>query len=183
MWYQDESEFHLHPHLARCWMPRGRQARVRAPGKDRKLTVFGAWCYGRGLLVHHTQPRKTAWGVRSLIPKLIARARRTGRRVVLVMDRGNPHHAKALRRDLELAGPHVAAFWLPHYCPDLNLIERLWRHLKGSRMANVLFASFARFARHVEAALADFAAHPDLTLSLVTPGPARSIRRKLVAPT
>jgi hypothetical protein len=167
-------------------MPRGRQLRVRAPGKDRKLTVFGAWCYGRGLFVRQTQPRKTAWGARALVQRLLARARRTGRRIVLVMDQGNPHHAKALRRDLELAAPHVGVFWLPHYCPELNLIERLWRHLKGARMANVLFATFGRFARHLEAALADFAAHPDLTLTLVAPVRVRraeNIRKNLVGAT
>ena len=74
-------------------------------------------------------------------------------------------------------------FWLPHYCPELNLIERLWRHLKGSRVANVLFATFGRFARHLEGALADFAAHPDLTLALISPARVRRIRKNLVGAT
>jgi len=29
---------------------------------------------------------------------------------------------------------------LPPYCPSLNLIERLWGHLKRTVLANVLFA-------------------------------------------
>ncbi len=85
LWYQDESEFHLHPHLTRTWMPRGRQKRVRSPGVNRKQTVFGAFCYGRGLFFYHVQPRKTAWGVQILLQKLVRRARRTGRRIVVVM--------------------------------------------------------------------------------------------------
>jgi hypothetical protein len=32
-------------------------------------------------------------------------------------------------------------FWLPPYCPSLNLIERLWGHLKRTVLANVLFAT------------------------------------------
>jgi hypothetical protein len=156
--------------------------KVPTPGKNRKIAAFGAVCYGRGLFLHHTQPRVTAWGMRWLVQRLLQRARRTGRRVVLVLDQGNPNHAKALHRDLELAAPHIDVVWLPQYCWNLNLIERLWKHIKGTRMANVLFTSFRRFIRHVEVALADFAQHPDLTLTVVTRKKLPNvIRKNLVA--
>jgi len=148
LWFQDEAEFHLHPYLTAMWMPRGRQRRVPTPGKNRKVTVFGAWCYGRGLFRQHTQPCKNAWGVRQLVQHLVQRARQTGRRILLVMDQGCPHHAKALKNDLQLAKEHMQVFWLPHYSPELNLIERLWRHLKRSRLANVLFRTFPQFLGH-----------------------------------
>jgi hypothetical protein len=130
-------------------MRRGHQQRVRSPGVNRKQTVFGAFCYGRGRFVYHVQPRKTAWGVQVLLQKLVRRARRTHRRVVVVMDQGSPHHAVSLTRYLEDVKEHLEVFWLPHYSPDLNLIERLWKHLKASRMANVRFASFRAFTRHI----------------------------------
>ena len=161
-------------------MPRGRQREVRTPGKNRKVASFGALCCGRGLFLHHTQPRATAWGMRRLVQRLLARAKRTGRRVVLVLDRGNPNHSKGLHRDLELAAPHLKVFWLPHYCWNLNLIERLWKHIKASRLADVLFASFRQFVRHVEAALTDFAQYPDLTLSIVSGAGRQNIRKNLV---
>jgi transposase len=156
---------------------------VRTPGKNKKLAAFGAFCYGQGLFLHYTQPRVTAWGMRHLVQRLLQRARRTGRRVVLVLDRGSPNHAHALHRDLELACPHIQVLWLPNYCWNLNLIERLWKHLKGSRIANVLFASYRKFVKHVEAALEDFAKHPDLTLSVVTKASRKNIRKNLVAHT
>jgi transposase len=147
------------------------------------VAAFGALCYGRGLFLHHTQPRVTAWGMRHLVQRLLARARRTGRRVVLVLDRGKPNHAHALHRDLELAEPHVEVVWLPNYCWNLNLIERLWKHIKATRVANVLFASYRQFLSHVEAALEDFAQHPDLTLSVATRGQEQVIRKNLVGNT
>jgi len=150
-------------------MPRGRQQRIRSPGVNRKQTVFGAFCYGRGLFCYHVQPRKIAWGVQILLQKLVRRARRTGRRIVVVMDQGTPHHAKTLTRYLEDVKEHLEVFWLPHYSPELNLIERLWKHLKSSRMANVLLPSFRAFTRHINAALTHFALHPDFTLSVATP--------------
>jgi hypothetical protein len=145
LWYADVTTFELLPHLVRCWMRRGRQLKVGTPGKNRKVAAFGALCYGRGLFLYHTQPRATAWGMRGLVQRLLRRSRRTGRRVMLVLDRGNPNHAKALHRDLELAAPWVEAVWLPNYCWNLNLIERLWKHVKATRVANVLFATVARF--------------------------------------
>jgi hypothetical protein len=158
-------------------MRRGRQQRVRSPGVNRKQTVFGAFCYGRGLFFSHVQPRKTAWGVQILLQKLVRRARRTGRRIVVVMDQGAPHHAEALAQYLEDVKEHLDVFWLPHYSPELNLIERLWKHLKASRMANVLWPNFGAFTRHLGAILADFALHPDFVLS-VTTSTRRTARRK-----
>ena len=183
LWYLDESEFHLHPHLTRMWMPKGKQRRVRSPGVNRKQTVFGAFCYGRGLFYYHVQPRKTAWGVQMLLQKLLRRARRTGRPILVVMDQGNPHHAKALERYLQDVKEHIQVFWLPHYSPELNLIEPLWKHIKGSRMADVLFPSFRQFSRHLLTALAHFALHPDFTLSVVTAKCHKTIRKNLLVAT
>lgn len=133
------------------------------------------------MFLHHTQPRVTAWGMRHLTQRLLKRARRTGRKIVLVLDKGNPNHAHALHRDLELAEPHIEVVWLPTYCWNLNLIERLWKHIKGSRLANVLFASYREFVEHVESALEDFAEHPDLTLSAVTKTSEMNMRKNLLA--
>lgn len=173
----------MHPHLTRAWMPRGRQMRVRAPGKNRKQTVFGAWCYGRGLFYHHVQPRKTAWGFRMLLPQLVRRAKRTGRKIILVLDQGNPHHAKAVKQDLQVVKEHIEPFWLPHYCPELNLIERLWKHVKGSRMANVLFANFRHFTEHLLEVLSDFASKPDFTTGLAAPSRQRPNKKTLLVGT
>ncbi len=35
----------------------------------------------------------------------------------------------------------LTIYWLPPYCPSLNLIERLWGHLKRTVLANVLFTT------------------------------------------
>jgi putative transposase len=164
-------------------MPRGRQRRVRSPGRNRKLAVFGAWRYGLGSFLFHIQPRKTAWGFRLLLQKLVRRARRTGRTIRLVLDRGNPHHAKAIQHDLENVKTQVTVFWLPTYSPELNLIEILWRHLKRSRLANVLFRSGRQFQAHVEQLLRHFATQPDLALRIVTPQGRAANRRNLLRAT
>jgi transposase len=181
LWYADATTFDLLPHLVQCWTKKGHQLKVKTPGKNKKIAAFGALGHGCGTFLYYTQPRVTAWGMRHLIQRLLRRAQRSGKKIVLVLDQGNPNHARALHRDLEMAQPHIDVFWLPNYCWNLNLIERLWKHIKGSRVANVLFASYRKFIKHVEAALEDFAKHPDLTLSVTTRKARNSIGTNLVA--
>ena len=57
----------------------------------------------------------------------------------LVCDNARFHHTKAVRAFLAEHADQITLFWLPPYCPDLNLIERLWGHLKRTVLANVLF--------------------------------------------
>ena len=64
-----------------------------------------------------------------------------GRKVRLVCDNGSFHHTKAVRAWLDANRDKIEIYWLPPYCPSLNLIERLWGHLKRTVLANVLFAS------------------------------------------
>ncbi|MCL4877935.1 MAG: transposase [Anaerolineae bacterium] len=33
----------------------------------------------------------------------------------------------------------MQVFWLPQYCPELNIIERFWMHLKHTAWANKLY--------------------------------------------
>lgn len=161
-------------------MKKGKQLAVKTPGKNRKVAAFGAFCYGKGLFLHHAQPRVTAWGMRWIVQKLLQRAKRTGQKIVLVLDTGKPNHAHSLHRDLEMAEPYIEVVWLPQYCWNLNLIERLWKHIKGTRIANVLFASDWQFVQQVEAALEDFAQHPDLTFSVVARKRQKHIRKNLL---
>jgi len=155
----------------------------RVTGVNRKQTVFGAFCYGRGLFFYHVQPRKTAWGVQLLLQKLVHRARRTGRRIIAVMDQGSPHHAEALPRYLEDVKEHLEVFWLPYHSPELNLSERLWKHLKASRMANVLSPSSQAFTTHIHSVLRHFVLHPDLVLSVAASTHQTITRKNILAAT
>jgi transposase len=161
-------------------MPVGQQMAVPTPGHNRKVTAYGAGCYGRGLFFHETSPRTCAWGIRRLVARLRRRARQTHRRIILVLDQGRPNHAQALHQDLAQAAPDIQILWLPPYTWNLNLIERLWKHLKATRTANVLFRSYRQFRRHVEAALRDFARHSDLSMGIMRRKRRRNIRKNLV---
>jgi transposase len=83
-------------------------------------------------------------------------ARYAGRKLLLVCDNGRFHTTMAVQDWLATHSDQIEVFWLPPYSPSLNLIERLWGHIKRTILANVLFANlddlvaaFRRGARYL----------------------------------
>ena len=74
-----------------------------------------------------------------LLDKLVAHAKRTGRRIVLVLDNGNTFTAHRTQAALEQAAPWVRPFWLPKYTSEtLSWIEGYWEHLKDTYFSRML---------------------------------------------
>jgi len=135
--FQDEVEIHKHPALARMWAPVGAQPEVPAPGKNEKKVVYGGVDYATGKTTTMIADTKSGTNfLRSLIALVNAYA---GRKTRLVCDNGRFHHTKAVQAWLQANQDRIEVFWLPPYCPSLNLIERLWGHLKRTVLANVLY--------------------------------------------
>jgi transposase len=70
-----------------------------------------------------------------------------GRKIRLVCDNGRFHPTKAVQEFLVVHQAHLGVYWLPPYCPSLNLRERLWGHLKRTVVANVLYRSLDDLVR------------------------------------
>ena len=135
--FQDEVEIHLHPTLARRWAPVGAQPQVPAPGQNQKKVVYGGVDYATGKITQTMADTKS--GVNFLVFLIALVAAYAGRKVRLVCDNGRFHHTQAVQAWLAAHRRQVEVYWLPPYCPSLNLIERLWGHLKRTVLANVLF--------------------------------------------
>jgi len=149
--FGDESSFNLYPYLTKLWHKKGQQVKVPTPGKNRKYYVFGVIEYKRGKFFYHIQDKNNQWGCMIVVQKLVTWARSMGMRVILVWDNAKTHTAKRLEK--YLYQPHVRKwlkiFWLSAYSPDLNDIERLWRYLKRTGVANHLFKTFLDFKNHL----------------------------------
>jgi len=70
-------------------------------------------------------------------------------RLLLVMDNAGYHHSAPVKAALSLFEPRVRVIYLPPRCPDLNPIERYWRHLKDLACANKLFLDLESLAAAV----------------------------------
>jgi transposase len=145
-------EIHRHPALTRMWAPVGQQPEVPAPGQNEKKVVYSGVDYKTGKLTYTVADTKS--GAEFLAFLLVLVARYVGRKIVLVCDNGRFHTTKAVQQWLAEHRDQIEVFWLPPYSPSLNLIERLWGHIKRTILANVLYdnldelvAAFRRGAR------------------------------------
>ena len=120
------------PPLRASWSRRGQPAEVAITGNRGRRVVYGAVNIGSGTLRLDVARR---WDGASFREHLEA-VRRTWRgwRIVLFLDRGSPHTARASRRLASWLGIEVR--WLPTACPELNPVEGLWRWLKGAVLCN-----------------------------------------------
>ena len=156
-------------------MRRGQQRRIPSPGHNRKQPAFGWFNYASGEHRHHLpKTRKGYSGKNSteflvVVMNLVERARRTGRRVILVLDNGPIHKAKRVQRVLE--NPAIRSLlqvvWLPKYCPDLMFQERVWKHVKECGIANVLFTDRNQLRRHVDRVLTQINRDRDKAFEIV----------------
>jgi transposase len=135
--FQDEVEIHRHPPLTRMWAPVGCQPEVPAPGQNEKRVVYGGVDYATGKLTYTVANSKCGAAFLAFLVVLLKRY--VGRKIRMVCDNGRFHTTKAVVAFLEENKDKVEVYWLPPYCPDLNLIERLWGHLKRTVLANVLY--------------------------------------------
>lgn len=135
--FQDEVEVHRLPALTRVWAAVGSQPEVPSPGKNEKRVIYGGIDYLSGKISYTVGLTKS--GVNFLAFLIALAAVYAGKKVLLVCDNGRFHTTKAVRAWLEANRDKVEIYWLPPYSPSLNLIERLWGHLKRTVLANVLF--------------------------------------------
>jgi putative transposase len=119
------------------WGLVGAQPEIPSPGQNEKKVVFGGVDYANGRIVQTIANAKSGWNFLIFLVALVKAY--AGRKIRLVCDNGRFHHTKAVHEWLAAHVDQLSIYWLPPYCPSLNLIERLWGHLKRTVLANVLF--------------------------------------------
>lgn len=141
------------------WALVGKQPEVPAPGKNEKKVVYGGVNYATAKITQTIADTKSGTHFIAFLIALVAAY--AGRRIRLVCDNGRFHHSKAVKAWLEDNAELITVFWLPPYCPSLNLIERLWGHLKRTVLANVLFDSIGDLVQAFRRGVARINGHRD----------------------
>jgi putative transposase len=97
--------------------------------------------------------------VMGYLDALAQEAEKAGEEVGVVMDNAPFHTAGIIReREEEWEGSGLRLYRLPAYCPHLNLIEGVWRRLKGFLMPRRFYDSVGELKEAVLHALRLFGA-------------------------
>jgi len=90
---------------------------------------------------------KTTW---SFYRQLRRVSRRSGRRVVVIVDNARFHHARMHQEWRELQALDFQLLFLPPYSPDLNPIERIWKLVRRLCLHNRYFPTLGLVTETVE---------------------------------
>ena len=171
LYYQDEIDLNLLPGIMRCWTLEGVQRKVPTPGQNQKQYGFGAVNYVSGQTVHRIEERKNSAGFCAFIEQFMHTVTQApdyhGQKIVLVVDNFIIHRSRKTQAFLEKYKDQLLLFMLPTYSPWLNLIERLWKHLRRKVTHNHLFACIADLVKAVCSFLETLNATPQFTLSVI----------------
>jgi transposase len=145
---QDETEFHLYPHLVAIWSVVGSpQPEVRTPGKNQKRVLYGGLNLKTGHLTSHWASTKSGSHFIEYLGTLLRAY--PGQKILMIADNGSFHHTQKVDAYVNAHRDRLEIWWLPPYCPDLNDIERTWRRLKASHASNFLFNSLDELVENV----------------------------------
>jgi transposase len=171
LYYQDEIDLNLLPGIMRCWTLAGVQRKVPTPGQNQKRYGFGAVNYVSGQTVHRIEERKNSAGFCAFIEQFMQTVTHApdyrGQKIVLVVDNFIIHRSRKTQDFLQKYQDQLVLFRLPTYSPWLNLIERLWKHLRRKVTHNHLFTSLAELVKAVCSFLETLNTTPHLTLSII----------------
>lgn len=161
----DEVSIGLIYPLVKCWTKKGQQTKLpMTTGKRLYQHLVGVlnWhseqvhCYPLDHINSETIIEFLEWLLTEIYPD---------QTIVLVMDNASWHHSRAVQATLACFEARVLVLWLPPYSPDLNPIERFWKHLKFNACANYLFSSLDQLVDNVFRFI-DFQNQPDHALRL-----------------
>jgi hypothetical protein len=120
------------PPLRASWAKVGVQAEVPITGNHARRVIHGALNVTSGHVELLITEDWTAVTHQAFLRQV--RQAWRGWHIVLFVDRGSPHTAKASRALATALG--ITTRWLPTATPELNACEGLWRGAKGSGLAN-----------------------------------------------
>jgi DDE superfamily endonuclease len=117
------------------------------------LSVIGAVQYGTSKVFYKVVPHFDAQELRQYLPQVMATCRKTGKEVVMVVDRSGIQRAHTLDATLAHYRGTLHFYFLPAHCGHhLNPIEGFWRLMKDHIGAGRCFADLHQLyqrTRHV----------------------------------
>ena len=107
------------------WGLKGVQPRINCKqNKRERQTTFGSLNYRTGQITINFADKGNYKSFKIHLLKILS-VYWNAPKIIIILDNVRYHHAKLLKRFLELH-PKLELIYLPPYSPDLNPIERVW---------------------------------------------------------
>jgi transposase len=165
VYFMDASHFVFGPFLAFCWCLARKF--IKTPAGRQRYNVLGAVDVIGGRLLAVTN---TAYVNAATVCELLAKmaAAHVGQSVTVFLDNARYQHCALVMGTARELGIELA--FLPPYSPNLNLIERFWKHLKKTRLSNQVFDGFVEFRGAIDIGMAEaFTLHASEMRRLLNP--------------
>ena len=146
--YFDSTDLHWCPDIGTIYQARGHQLKVRSPGYDNPwLALFGSLLFpsGEGLYTVHAKKRHQE--VKAHLQLLLDLDPDAFWFVIL--DNASAHTTEQLNPFWQQHRDRLELVFLPTYSPHLNLIEILWRFMRGQVTRNHFYESLTAQAEAV----------------------------------
>lgn len=152
LWSEDEVHFQQYGSRCRMWVPKEVKEPVLFHHPTRKsVGYFGAVNIRDGQMIfQQEQDRFNAITFLKFLKKVRNHAKRSGKKIVLLVDNARYHHAKLHREWRQEQEQVLQLLYLPPYSPDLNPIERLWKLTRRLCVHNQYFPELDSIIKIVE---------------------------------
>lgn len=156
----------LHQALpSRGWIKRTASVLLKTNSGRNRLNVLGAYSPDDQSLISW-QGRESCDAERVMLLLRRIRSANPGKSLLVVLDNASYNHTAEVTKLAKRL--HIQLFYLPPYSPNLNLIERFWKFLKGKVARNRYHATFAEFTSAVQKVLDNTAAYRAELTTLLT---------------
>ncbi len=144
--FLDSTDLHWCPDLGAAYTLTGQQRRVDSPGLENPwYALFGSLIFPSGEGLYTIHERKRSDELLAHLEHLLDLDSEAFWFVVL--DNASAHTTAALATFVQAHATRLELVYLPTYSPHLNLIERLWRYMRGQLTRNQFFASLPALAQ------------------------------------
>jgi len=134
----DATDLYLCPDVGSGYAPKGEQIKVDSPGLENPwCALLGSLLYPTGEGLYTIHERKRHEEVQAHLELLIQQ--NPGVFLFVVLDNASAHTTPMLDSFREQYRQSMEFVFLPTYSPHLNLIDRLWRLMRGQMTRNQFY--------------------------------------------
>jgi transposase len=144
----DITDLHWCPDIGNSYVSQGSQCRVESPGTQNPwYALLGSLIYPSGDGLYTIHQRKRHQDVRAHLEVLLEQEPDTF--WIVVLDNASAHTTPQLEPFWAEHQDRLFPMFQPTYSPHLNLIERLWRLMRGQMTRNQFYGSLKELAEAI----------------------------------